>query len=206
MAENEKKYSGKIGVTNFYYAVLDDDDRAEDTPERIRYLQNASIEFSQEIARAYGDNVTAEIAVANGPLTVETQFHTVPQEDQDIIFGSEVVDGISAYGGDDNPPYIALVYQVTNNDGSSSWLGLTKGKFMRPSSEDATREDSIEFGSDTVSGEFIDRTVDGFKTDKSYLKGYDEKGETESRDAIFEKVFGADFPGEPEDDEEGDTP
>jgi len=197
MAENEKKYSGKIGVDNFYYAVLDDNDRAVGAPERIRYLQNANIEFTQEIARAYGDNVTAEIAVANGPLTVETQFHSVPQEDQDIIFGSEVVDGISAYGGDDNPPYIALVYEVTHNDGSSSWLGLTKGKFMRPASEDATREDSIEFGSDTVSGEFIDREVDGFETDKSYLKGYDEKGDTEARDAIFEKVFGTAFPGEP---------
>lgn len=197
MAE-EKRYSGKIGVTNFYYGVLDDNDQmVAVAPERIRYLQEASIEFTQEIARAYGDNEVAEIAVANGPLSVTTQFHTVPQEDQDVIFGAEVVEGISAYGGDDNPPYIAVVYEVTHNDGSASWLGLTKGKFMRPSDENTTREDSIEFGSDSVSGEFMNREVEGFEKPKSYLKGFDAPGETTVRDKMFQLVFGTVYPGEP---------
>ena len=194
----EKKYSGKIGVTNFYYAVLDDNDKIVGTePERIRYLQQASIEFTQEISKAYGDNQVAEIAVSNGAVTVSTQFHTVPQVDQDIIFGSEVVDGISAYGGDDTPPYIAVVYEVSHNNGSSSWLGLTKGKFTRPSEESSTKQESVEFGSDTVSGEFMDRIVDGFEKPKSYLKGFDDIGETANRDAIFQKVFKTAYPGVP---------
>ena len=194
----EKKYSGKIGVTNFYYAVLDDNDKIVGTePERIRYLQQASIEFTQEISKAYGDNQVAEIAVSNGAVTVSTQFHTVPQVDQDIIFGSEVVEGISAYGGDDTPPYIAIVYEVSHNNGSSSWLGLTKGKFTRPSEESSTKQESVEFGSDSVSGEFMDRTVDGFEKPKSYLKGFDDAGETANRDAIFQKVFKTAYPGVP---------
>lgn len=194
----EKKYSGKIGVTNFYYAVLNDKDEIVGTePERIRYLQQASIEFTQEISKAYGDNQVAEIAVSNGAVTVSTQFHSVPQVDQDIIFGSEVVGGISAYGGDDTPPYIAIVYEVSHNDGSSSWLGLTKGKFTRPSEESSTKQESVEFGSDTVSGEFMDRMIDGFQKPKSYLKGFDEAGATTNRDAIFQKVFKTPYPGAP---------
>lgn len=194
----EKKYSGKIGVTNFYYAVLNDKDEIVGTaPERIRYLQQASIEFTQEISKAYGDNQVAEIAVSNGAVTVSTQFHSVPQVDQDIIFGSEVVEGISAYGGDDTPPYIAIVYEVSHNDGSSSWLGLTKGKFTRPSEESSTQQESVEFGSDTVSGEFMDRMIDGFQKPKSYLKGFDEAGSTTNRDAIFQKVFKTPYPGAP---------
>lgn len=194
----EKKYSGKIGVTNFYYAVLNDKDEIVGTaPERIRYLQQASIEFTQEISKAYGDNQVAEIAVSNGAVTVSTQFHSVPQVDQDIIFGSEVVEGISAYGGDDTPPYIAIVYEVSHNDGSSSWLGLTKGKFTRPSEESSTKQESVEFGSDTVSGEFMDRMIDGFQKPKSYLKGFDEPGATTNRDAIFQKVFKTPYPGAP---------
>lgn len=194
----EKKYSGKIGVTNFYYAVLNDKDEIVGTePERIRYLQQASIEFTQEISKAYGDNQVAEIAVSNGAVTVSTQFHSVPQVDQDIIFGSEVVEGISAYGGDDTPPYIAIVYEVSHNDGSSSWLGLTKGKFTRPSEESSTKQESVEFGSDTVSGEFMDRMIDGFQKPKSYLKGFDEAGATTNRDAIFQKVFKTPYPGAP---------
>lgn len=200
MAELEnKKYSGRVGVTNFYYAVLDDNDQIiNDEPERIRFLQNMNVEFSQEIAKAHGDNQTAEIAVANGDVNVTTQFHSIPQEDQDIIFGAEVVDGVSAYGADDVPPYIAIVCQVSHNDGSSSWLGLTKGKFTRPSEENQTKADGVEFASDSVSGEFMARAVEGFTGDKSYLKGYEESGETAVRDTIFQKVFGTAFPGEPE--------
>lgn len=199
----EKKYSGKVGVTNFYYAVLDDSDKAQGSPERIKFLQNASIEFSQEISRAYGDNTTAELAVANGPLSVTTQFHNVPQEDQDIIYGAEVVEGISAYGGDDNPPYIACALQVTHENGDSSWIGLAKGKFMRSSEENNTKEDSVEFGNDSTEGEFMDRQVAGYSKPKSYLKGYEAKGETEIRDTLFQKVFGSTFPGEPDQIPEG---
>lgn len=203
MAEN-KKYSGRVGVTNFYYAILDNTDAVEGAPERIKFLQNANVEFSQEISRAYGDNTTAELAVANGPLTVSTQFHNVPQEDQDKIYGAEVSeDGLSSYGGDDNPPYIACALQVTHENGDSSWIGLTKGKFMRSGEENATKEDSVEFASDTTEGEFMDRDVDGYTKPKSYLKGYEESGTTDIRDALFQKVFGAAFPGEPETSPEG---
>lgn len=198
----EKKYSGKVGVTNFYYAVLDENDQATGTPERIKYLQNANIEFTQEISKAFGDNTIAEIAVSNGAVEVTSGFHNVPQEDQNAIFGSEVVEGISSYGGDDNPPYIALVYQATHNDGSSSWLGLAKGKFTRSPEEDTTKEDSIEFGADEVSGEFMDRDIEGFSKPKSYIKGYEEAGETDIRDKVFNMIFGSAFPGEPE----GETP
>ena len=198
MAET-KKYSGRVGVTNFYYAVLNDDNTiVGEAPERIRFLQNMNIEFAQEISKAHGDNQTAEIAVANGDVNVTTQFHSIPQVDQDIIFGAEVVDGISSYGGDDTPPYIALVCEVTHNDGSSSWLGLPKGKFTRPSEENQTKADGVEFASDSVSGEFMDRDVDGYEKPKSYLKGYEETGSTAVRDALFQKVFGTAFPGTPD--------
>jgi phi13 family phage major tail protein len=198
-----KKYSGKVGVTNFYYAVLDNNDTVSGEPERIRYLQSANVEFTQEISKAYGDNTTAEIAVSNGVVNVTTGFHNVPQEDQDVIYGAETVNGVSSYGGEDNPPYIALVYQVTHNDGSSSWLGLAKGKFMRATEENPTKEESIEFGADEVSGEFMDRQIKGFSKPKSYVKGYEEAGQTDIRDEVFNMIFGTGFPGEPESTPEG---
>lgn len=190
-----KNYSGRVGLDNFYYAVLDEDDKVTaDEPTRVKFVQQMNIEFAQEIVKAHGDNKTAEIAVANGDVNVTTQFHTVPQQDQDIIFGAEVVDGISAYGGDDTPPYIAMVCEVTHNDGSSSWLGLAKGKFTRPSEENNTKGDGVEFASDSVSGEFMEREIEGFKTNKSYLKGHDSKDSTTARDAIFQKIFGLPHP------------
>lgn len=195
MPTTTKNYSGRVGVTNFYYMVLDDTDAAVGTaPERIEFLQNMSIEFTQEIARAYGDNRTAEIAVANGPVNVTTQFHNIPQIDQDVIFGAEVVEGVSAYGGDDNPPYVALVCEVTHNDGSSSWLGLPKGKFTRGAEENTTSEDSIEFANDSVTGEFMERDLPSYETAKSYIKGMDGKDETTKRDFVFNEIFGVGHP------------
>lgn len=187
---NTKNYSGKVNVTEFHYAVLGSDDTVTGEVNRIKFLQNVNIEFSQEISRAYGDGKTAELAISNGPVSLSTTFHNIPQEYQDELFGAEVVDGVSSYGGEDTPPYVAVAFKVEHNDGGSSWLGLTKGKFMRGNEEGSTKEDSVEFGSDEVSGEFMERKINGFDKDKSYLKGYDAKGETTVKDKIFEFVFG----------------
>lgn len=41
----------------------------------------------------------------------------------------------------------------------------------------------------------MDRDVEGFDNPKSVLFGVDKKGETASRDAIFQAIFGKAYPG-----------
>jgi len=50
-----KKYNAVTGVDEFYYGVLNADESGIDgeAPERIKFLQNISVEAPQEIARAY---------------------------------------------------------------------------------------------------------------------------------------------------------
>ncbi|MGC4375927.1 major tail protein [Fictibacillus sp. Mic-4] len=198
MATTEKSYRAATGVDEFYYAVLTSEtDTSIATGEinRVKFLQEIEVEMPQEAVRAYGDNKTAEIAVAGGDISVKTTFHKVPIEDKNILFGLEKVDGISAVSGTDVPPYVAVIFTKTYEDGSKEWVGLPKGIFMRSKITGKTKEDKTEFENEEVTGEFMERFVDGFSTQKSVLFGMDKKGQTTNRDALFMKIFGKAYPG-----------
>lgn len=165
--------------------------------ERVEFLQTITIEMPQEPVRAFGDNRTAEIAVSNGDISVTGAFHTVPSEDKAKLFGLETVTGLTAYGPTDTPPYVAVIFCKTFEDGSREWVGLTKGIFMRPTISGQSKADGVEFSSEEVTAEFMDRDVDGFTGEKSVLFGRDEPGATAQRDALFTAIFGTTYPGAP---------
>jgi phi13 family phage major tail protein len=190
----EKSYRASTGVDEFYYAKLTDANIAEGTPERVRFLQNINVEMPQEPVRAYGDNKVAEIAVAAGDITVTSAFHKLPEEDKAVLLGLEKQDGIYAHGSSDTPPYVAVIFAKTYEDGSTEWVGLTKGVFLRPNKNGQTKQGSVEFSPDEISAAFMDREVDEFDTEKSVLFGKDGKGETTNRDKLFNLIFGAPYP------------
>lgn len=198
-----KRYSAPTGVSHFYYGVLDGNQiEAESTPERVKFAQTITAEMPQEATRAHGDNVTAEIAISSGNVTLSGAFHTIPDEDKVKLLGQETVDGITAIGSEDKPPYVGVVFCQTFEDGSRRWLGFTKGMFMRNNVEAQTKTESTEFSSEEINAEFMSREVEGFDKRKVALRGYDEEGETTNRDTIFTKIFGVPYPGDEPDPEE----
>lgn len=198
----EKKYRAATGVDEFFYGVVDDGVTAEEI-ERVKFLQNMTVEMEQEIVRAYGDNKTAEMAVSSGDISVTSQFHTIPMEDKQVLLGLEKSNGLTAMGSTDNAPYVAVVFAKTYEDGTKEYVGLPKGLFTRPSIEGSTKEDSVEFSQEEIEAQFMDRKVDGFTDEKSVIFAKDEKGETDNRDALFEALFGKAYPGEEDEDEGG---
>lgn len=193
----EKYYRSSTGVDEFYYGVIDETGAAVivGKPERIKFLQTINIEMPQEPVRAYGDNQTAEIAVSAGNTSVTSAFHKLPDEDKVILFGLEkTTEGLYAYGSTDTPPYVACVFAKTYEDGSKEWVGLTKGIFMRNTTTGQTKQDGVEFSSEEVTAEFMDREVEGFTEEKSLLFARDAKGTTTQRDALFQAVFGQAYP------------
>lgn len=189
----EKNYRAATGVDEFYYGVIGDGTTAEEI-ERVKFLQNISVEMEQEIVRAYGDNRTAEMAVSSGDISVSSQFHTIPIEDKTTLLGLETNEGLTAMGSSDNAPYVGVIFAKTYEDGSREYVGLPKGLFTRPSIEGETKEDSVEFSSEEMEAEFMDREVDGFDDEKSVIFAEDEKGETTNRDALFLAIFGTEHP------------
>lgn len=191
----EKSYRASTGVDEFHYGEIGDGLVAASI-ERVKFLQNISVEMPQEITRAYGDNKTAEMAVSSGDISVTSAFHKIPTEDKVKLLGLEVVDGITAMGSNDNAPYVAVVFAKTYEDGSKEYVGLPKGIFIRPNIEGQTKEDSSEFSSEEIEAQFMDREVDGFTDEKSVLFATDQKGSTTNRDALFMKIFGKPYPTE----------
>lgn len=191
----EKSYKASINVNDFHYAVLDDQDKVVGEIERVKFLQEITVEAQQEIVKAFGDGEVAEMATSNGPMTVSGQFHKIPQEDKNKIFGLKKIGGLNAYGPDSNPPYVAIVFSIENQDGGKGWYGLVKGKFTMPSVSGSTKEESIEFGSEQVEGEFMSRQIEGLRVTR--LSGEDEPGSEEVRTELFKAIFGVSEP-EPE--------
>src|SRR5699024_1071306 len=187
-----KTYKAAINVNDFHYVELDEDNKAVGDIERVRFLQEITVEAQQDIVRAFGDGEVADMATSNGPMTVSGQFHKIPQEDKDTTFGVTKVGGLSAYGPDSNPPYVAVIFSIEDQDGGKGWYGLAKGKFTMPSLEGATKEESIEVGNETAEQEFMSRDIEGERV--MGLSGEDEAGETTVRDEIFEAIFGQPHP------------
>lgn len=192
----EKNYRASTGVDQFFYGILDPTEATiiEGELENVEFLQNITIEMPQEAVRAYGDNRTAEIAVASGNISVTGAFHTIPNEDKTKLFGLDVATGLTAYGSTDSPPYVAVIFSKTYEDGSREWVGLTKGMFMRPTITGATKADGVEFSSEEMTAEFMDRDVDGFTEAKSVVFGRDAAGANTQRDLLFTAIFGTNHP------------
>ena len=153
--------------------------------------------MTSEVVRAYGDNTTAEMAVANGDVTVTSQFHKIPLEDKAYLLGWEESEGLVGTGSSDNPPYVPVVFAKTFEDGSREYVGLPKGIFTRPNITGQTKEGgTVEFSNEEIVAQFMDREVDGFDKAQSVVFASDGPGETTNRDALFQKIFGKVYPGE----------
>lgn len=189
----EKVYRSSTGVDEFYYGEVGEGVVASFI-ERVKFLQNINVEMPQEITRARGDNKTAEMAVSSGDISVTSGFHKIPIEDKQKLLGLEVVEGITAMGSEDNPPYVGVIFAKTYEDGSREFVGLPKGIFTRPNVTGQTKGENTEFSSEEISAQFMDREVDGFSKEKSVLFAYDPAGETVNRDALFLKIFGMPYP------------
>lgn len=196
MAE-EKIYRSSTGVDEFYYNEIDEATNEGVTDkeiERVKFLQTINIEMAQEIVRAYGDNKTAEMATSSGDIGVTSGFHRIPIEDKIRLLGWEVVNGIASIGSEDNSPYVGVIFAKTFENGDREYVGLPKGLFTRPNIEGNSKQDGVEFSSEEIEAQFMDRKVEGFSKDKSVLFAYDKAGETTSRDALFMLVFGKPHP------------
>ncbi|KDP13630.1 hypothetical protein BU644_07120 [Staphylococcus chromogenes] len=181
-----------IGVTNFYWAPIKTDDGEKfevESGHRTRFLKEIEVDRPQEVEEEYGDNMVAATAVSNGKLSVKTTFVSIPAEQKAFLAGAKKGKNGFKYGANDIPPDVAVVFERTNHDGSSEWVGLFKGKFTRPNLSGQTKQDKVEFQNDEVEGSFVDRLYD----ESSHVTGFDKKGDNVGRDYVFTETFGKTF-------------
>lgn len=188
-----KQTTSFTGLDNFNYKVLNEDGAGVKTPERIKGLQEITISKEQEVVKAHGDNRTMETAVSNGDVEIESGFHTLSLEDRTALFGLEVdEDGIVAVGND-TPNDVAVLLERTSAEGREV-VGLISGKFTFAEVEGSTTSDEIEFSSQSTTGTFIAKDVEGYDEPKAMYLGFDPTGTNTALHSIWKKVFNEDHP------------
>ena len=190
------RYNAATGLGKMYYAVLteqpDGSVQIGDIKD-VDYVQEMSLEFGEELERAYGSNKVAEIAKSAGETTLSLTFHKLPIDVQKDLLGLIEHDSnanVYGFGNSSGITYTAVAIPRTMEDGSMEWFGLSKGVFTRPNKEGQTKEDGVEFGSDEIEGQFMERAVGGFNEELAVMMAYEPKGSTEGKDAVFQSIFG----------------
>ncbi|GEQ01420.1 hypothetical protein SAR03_24570 [Staphylococcus arlettae] len=190
------RYNAATGLGKMYYAVLTEQPDGSVQIGNIKdvdYVQEMELEFGEELERAYGSNKVAEIAKSAGETTLSLTFHKLPIDVQKDLLGLIEHDtnaNVYGFGSSSGITYTAVAIPRTMEDGSMEWFGLSKGVFTRPNKEGQTKEDGVEFGSDEIEGQFMERAVGGFDEELAVIMAYEPKGSTEGKDAVFQSIFG----------------
>lgn len=195
------KYNANTGLSEVWYATLEKESNASVTLSKIDmidYLKEMSFEIGEELTRGYGSNKTAEVAKSGGEPTLNLTFHKLPMSVQEKILGlTKHKKNTKVFGatGTKKIVYVAVAFARTMEDGSKEWFGFAKGVFTKPNKEGQTKEGGVEFGQDEIEGQFMERYIEGFEEKEAVIMTYDEAGEHDGRDTVFQSIFGRAYPG-----------
>lgn len=156
----------QIGVSDLYYSLLLTDvsggTSTYQAPVRIAGLISININPNSSSESLFADNGPMETASTLGNIEVEINTADLPLDIQSVLLGHTIdSDGIMMRKGTDTAPWLAIGFKALKSNGKYRYVWLTKGKFAVPSLEHTTKQDSVEFQTPTINGNFVKRECDG---------------------------------------------
>ena len=147
-----------VNIKNFCYAILDVDKGTYATPVPIPGMMEANLEVESVESKLSGDGNTRVIVTAEGDTTLEVKLNKLPLKDQAAILGRtfDEVGGTVIRNKNDVAPYLAAGFEIEQEDKTSSFIWLYKGKFQQPAEAYQQREEgSVTFANPSMIGTFI---------------------------------------------------
>ena len=147
-----------IGLTNIWFSKLTENDgvASYEGATNLGKAVSCSVSITNNEAKLYGDDVLAEsdTSFANGTITIGVT------DDDDTVFAPLLGHTIDAsgevlYKADDVAPYVGIgriVTKMVNGAYKYRVLFLYKVKFGTPSSDENTKNESIEFATPSIEG------------------------------------------------------
>lgn len=163
----------RIGCDNLVYAKMttEDTDSAAPvygtvTPALGVMSVNINPNGAQETL--FADDGPMETASTLGKIEVEIQKSELTTQNKADLLGHKIdAKGALVYGDSDVPPWVAIGFRTLKSNGNYRYVWLYKGKFTEPEDANETKGDSINFQTDTISGQFtrlnMSYTLDGDK-------------------------------------------
>lgn len=164
-----------MGLRDIYFAKLIKDDSTGvtyETPIKIGKAIEASISPNTNSETLSADDGPSEIETAFGGVEVEIGVDQLSHDIQALLLGHNInSDGVLEKKDTDLAPYGALLFKSQVSGGGDKLYALYKGKFQLQEESFATKTDSPEFQTDSISGTFMRRESDGVWGRSVYTKG-----------------------------------
>jgi len=165
----------QIGLKNLYYAVMTIGTGGAETyatPKKIGNAVSVDISPSIQTTSLYGDDmaVATDVSLQEVRVTIETT--DIPLEDQAALLGHTYnsTSGLSA-SMSDAAPYVGLLFESQNHDGSIRCVKLHKGKFAASNETINTKGENLDYQVPSLEGTFVAAANGVWKTVKDYAKG-----------------------------------
>lgn len=178
--------STRIGVSNFHYALMTTEETLTSlptyaTPKSAPGLMSANINPNASIDTLFADDGPFETAATNGQIEVEIQKNALSTENKVDLLGKTVDSKGGIVSSDtDIPPWVAIGFKSLKSNGKYRYIWLYKGKFSDPEDNNETKGDSINWQSDTITGNFVKLMYEynsGGKTIRPWKYEMDEEDE-----------------------------
>lgn len=181
----------RVGLKNIHFAkILTEDENGVtyDTPVKIGNAIEASITPNTNSETLYADDGPSEVESSLGETEVEIGIDQLSTTAQALLFGHTILsDGVLEKKETDIAPYGALLFESATTGGKSKLYALYKGRFQPQEESFATKGDSPEFQTDSISGVFVRRDHDKV-WQRSVFTG-DEGVKAEVIENWFKKVY-----------------
>lgn len=150
----------RIGCDNLVYAKMTTEDTDSVAPVYgtvIPALGVMSVNINPNGAQEtlFADDGPMETASTLGKIEVEIQKSELTTQNKADLLGHQIdAKGALVYGDSDVPPWVAIGFRTLKSNGNYRYVWLYKGKFTEPEDANETKGDSINFQTDTISGQF----------------------------------------------------
>lgn len=153
-----------IGLRDVHYAILKTDPAdgvaTYETPVRMVGAISANINPNTSTATLFADDGPSDSAATLGEISLELNMADIDLQTQAVLLGHTYEGGVLKKKGADVPPWVAIGFRTLKSNGKYRYYWLNKGKFAIPEDDLATKGDSIEFKTPTISGAFVKRDSD----------------------------------------------
>jgi phi13 family phage major tail protein len=150
----------KIGCDNLVYAIMTGEETPEKAPTYSEVIKapgvmSVNINPNSSSETLFADDGPMEVASTLGKVDVEIQKNELTAKNKADLLGHDVdTNGALVYGDSDVAPWVAIAFRTLKSNGKYRYIWLYKGKFSEPEDNNETKGDSINFQSDTITGQF----------------------------------------------------
>ena len=152
-----------IGLSNFYYSLLNSDTTAGisyQTPVALKGALSVAYNPNSEVSTLFADDGPYDTAESIGEIELEVGVADISQEDYAALMGHTITGGVMEELSTDQPVDCAFGFKAKRSNGSYSYFWFLKGKFSKPEIEHETKGDKLSWQTPKMMWKGVARVYD----------------------------------------------